>query len=197
MVKKCKHVKGMWTYFGIAIWCSSSFPCLLVKACWHFCLDFSRKEQINNKTKLQHSQAQVQMSLYHSSENLNQAKLTWDWYFLTYCSCLSFVNHGKKHIPALSEMHPGCFNLFIVALGGMSALLSRDTCFGYKQVSSRAWTTIAVPVGLCIRLIVMCCYFCVALFWAVQPHCPLQENGGNSQTVLPCGAQSFAVFIHA
>lgn len=27
------------------------------------------------------------------------------------------MNHGKKHIPALSEMHSGCFNLFMVALG--------------------------------------------------------------------------------
>lgn len=43
----------------------------------------------------------------------------------------------------------------------MSALLSRDTCFGYKQVSSRTWASTAVPVGLCIRLIIMCCYFCV------------------------------------
>lgn len=116
MVKKCKHVKGMWTHLGNAIWCSSSSsPSLLVKACWHFCIEFSRKEQINTKTELQHSQAQAQMRLYHSSENLNQAKLT--WCLLSYCFCQSSVNHGDKHTPVLSEMHPGCFNLFIVALG--------------------------------------------------------------------------------
>lgn len=52
----------------------------------------------------------------------------------------------------------------------MSALHSRDTCFGYKQVSSRAWTSTAVPVGLCIKLVV-----CVVMLWAVQSCCRRTE----------------------
>lgn len=69
----------------------------------------------------------------------------------------------------------------------MSAWHCRDTCFGYKQVSSRARSRTAVPVGLCTRLIVMCCYLSVATLGAVQSCCLGQENGGSSQTVLPCG----------
>lgn len=57
----------------------------------------------------------------------------------------------------------------------MSALHSRDTCFGYEQVSSRAWTSTAVPVGLCIKLIVMCCYLCVVMLWVVQSCCRRTE----------------------
>lgn len=38
-------------------------------------------------------------------------------------------------------------------------------------LATRAWTSTAVPVGLCMRQIVMCCYLCVATLWAVQSCC--------------------------
>lgn len=116
VVKKCKHVKGMWTHLGNAIWCSSSSPSLLVKACWHSCIEFSRKEQINTKTKLQHSQAQDQMRLYPSSEIFNQAKLTWDWRLLTLFLPI-LCESWKERDPSAVRDASSCFNLFIMLLG--------------------------------------------------------------------------------
>lgn len=35
------------------------------------------------------------------------------------------------------------------------------------------------------------------MLWAAQPYCLVQAHGDNSQTVLLCGAQSFAVLMHS